>query len=114
MEIIVCIRKKEEFSFGGPLSCIPCGPKSFISLMNDSGTGVALGKRIAKRSRSVSRSVINEDNIKILIGLSFNGFQTAKKVLLNVVNGNDDTNQRLLSFVFLYAQRIIHSVDIAR
>ena len=114
MEIVVRIREKEEFSFGGSLSCIPCGPKPFICLMNDSSTYVALGKCIAESAGLVRRSVINEDNIKILIGLPFNGFQTARKIFLYVVNRNDNTNQWILFRFFLCAQRIIHSVNKSR
>ena len=79
MEIVISIREEEEFTFGGSLSCISCGPNTFVCLMNDPDAGIALGKCIAKDTRLVRRPVIDEDYIKIFICLLFNCFQTLIK-----------------------------------
>ncbi len=79
--------------------------------MNDPDAGIALGKCIAKDTRLVRRPVIEEDYIKFFICLLFNCFQTAREILLYVENRNNDTNQGILTSVFLLAWSITHSFN---
>jgi hypothetical protein len=96
MEIVISIRKQKELSMGSILACIPRRPKVHVRLMDHLAATVFQRILVTNHPGPVHRSVIDKDDLQILIRLVIKRIKTLGQVLLDIPNRDDDTDETCL------------------
>lgn len=75
--------------------------------MENANAGITRSRRIKKSWRGVCRSIVDADYLNVIKGLACQTFEALSEIAFNVVNRDDNRNQRIrhaqLSFALVYS-----------
>ena len=103
---IVRVHKLQVLATGLPQSQIAGGRHAAVGLVNDHDAVIHPCEHLTHLQTHVLRTIVEQDNFQILVGLFADALHTTGNVVLGVVDGHNDAHQRLFhgnpSFIHLF------------
>lgn len=87
---IVAVYETEVISGGGEDSAIAGSGEAGVFLVDDCNAGILLGVGTDEFAGIVGRTVVDDDDFEVFIGLFYDGLEAGGDVILDVVGGDDN------------------------
>lgn len=92
VKIVVWVCERGKVSMRMGKAGVPRGTEPSIFLMDDPDTGILPGVGVALLGRAIGGTVVNEQDVKVLMCLAQQRVHAAVKIGQNVVDGNNNTD----------------------
>ena len=95
LDRIVRIDKLQVFSLCLTQTHIAGGCHTAVGLVDQHNAGVHLGVHPADLKADILAAIVQQQDLKVLVGLAADALHTARDMILCVINGHNNTYKRL-------------------